>query len=155
MRDRLFPALPAGRDAAGPCSPKRFWFLWTLSSPFHELFKLGTDDRSPTGLKILPRIRRSFWKGFQTFVRQPQPRHVTFGKQFNRDQRIARFAFVAPRVGDFLLRDHLRDFAQMMITVSFMLDREVEFKADFRLEFFYVEVPLPHLIDIDQRLPNS
>jgi len=36
-----------------------------------------------------------------------------------------------------------------------MLNHEFKFKTDIWLELFQVEIPLPHLLDIGQRLPNS
>jgi hypothetical protein len=77
-----------------------------------------------------------FWERLQTLVRQFQFRFVALGKQFKRDQRIAFVSLIPPGVGDFLLRNHLGDFAAMVMHVAFVLDDELKFAAGLRLEFF-------------------
>src|SRR5438552_12366798 len=41
-----------------------------------------------------------------------------------------------------------------MVSIAFVLDHELEFKAHFAPEFFQIEIPLPHLIDIGDCVPN-
>jgi hypothetical protein len=119
-----------------------------------ELLQFGCD-RSPAGFEILPRIRRRFWKRFNSGVRQLQSRLIALGKQFKSYQRIARLAFVSPGISDLLLRNHFSDLAKVVISIAFMLDHEFKFKSDFRLKFLSVEIPLPHFIHVRERGPNS
>src|SRR6476469_9339401 len=123
----------------------RSWFRFRA---FNELFQLRSDNCSPASFEILPRIRGSFRKCFNSRMRELQSRLITLGEYFKRDERISRLAFVSPGVSDFLLRNHFGDFAKVVISVPFVLNHEIKFEADLRLEFLQGEIPFPHLINI-------
>lgn len=86
---------------------------------------------------------------------QRQPCLIAVSEQLKRDPRIAGFTFIAPGVGDLLLRDHRRDFAEMMVSVPFVLDDEFKLESDLGSEFLQIEIPLAHLSDIGERAPHS
>src|SRR3954451_15822709 len=85
---------------------------------FNKLFQLRADNRSPAGFEILPRICGRLRKRFDSRVRELQPRLIALWEWFKRDERISRLPFVSAGESDFLLRNHFRTVAEVVITVA-------------------------------------
>jgi len=64
------------------------------------------------------------------------------GEQLEGHQRVARVAFVPPRVREPLVGNRFGDLAAVAIPEAFVFDVELKLEADFRSEFTEVERPL-------------
>src|SRR5206468_9457475 len=108
----------------------------------NEILQRGADDLGPALPEILPRERGELREGLQARVRQPQPRLRPLGEQLESHERVARVAFVPPRIREALVRNRFGDLAAVGIPETFVFDVELKLEADYRREFTEVERPL-------------
>lgn len=94
-----------------------------------------------------------FREGVKPLVREAQAGFVAFGEEFETYLGVAGIIGVAPLVGEFAVRVHFGDFAEMAVLPLFAACRKFKFEAGLRFEIGQVEIPLLHLPGVRQGFP--
>src|SRR6267142_2343862 len=88
------------RVAAISRSPTSAVLLLSAAMPaFDEILQRSAHELRPAFHEVFCCERGKLREGFEALVRKPDPRLAPFGEQLEGHERVARVAFVAPRVG--------------------------------------------------------